>query len=305
MDTIEVLVIESNKKEAQKLSDLLEEHIPQANVRGVAHTVKDAVNKIDRIHPDLVFLNANIPGNDGQLLYDVLKDLQVDIVFTSVNDGNAIETINRTPVDCITGSLDEKMVKTAIMRFYEKHKLQSLSQRFLHSMEAASSNPRIFNKIVIPEAKGFTFVKIGDIVFVEAEGNYSKIQLVAGHNLIATRTLKYFEKLLPRATFYRTHKSYLINLNLINRIVRNDGLKVIMEGGVEVDIADRSRKDFLERVMQGSSAEPPETSHTNGKNGNGNGKNGNGNGNGNHKNGNGKTVSKTAAKPKSKTSSRK
>ena len=108
MNIIDVLLIENNKKEAESLSNILKNSFPEVNVKGIATTIPDAVNKVSSMRPHLVFLNTDLPGKNGVALFEILKDTRTDIIFTTVNDGNALKAITRTALSYLTKPVNEK-----------------------------------------------------------------------------------------------------------------------------------------------------------------------------------------------------
>jgi two-component system LytT family response regulator len=116
-------------------------------------------------------------------------------------------------------------------------------------IENLTNRPTEFSKIVLPDYEGYTMVKIADILYCKADGSYTEVHLLNGKKITTSKLLKVVEELLPEQTFYRTHKSYLVNLNLIKRYNKNDH-QVLMENNVALDVSDRNKKEFIERLLQ-------------------------------------------------------
>jgi two-component system LytT family response regulator len=92
--------------------------------------------------------------------------------------------------------------------------------------------------------------KVSQIMYCEADDNYTKIHTVRGDFLLVSRALKIIEEMLPPRFFFRIHKSYLINLNFVKSYNRNEGHKVTLENGLELEIATRRNEEFMKALTK-------------------------------------------------------
>ena len=93
-------------------------------------------------------------------------------------------------------------------------------------------------------------LKVNNIVYCQAEENYCKIFTNRNEVILVARTLKNIEELLPEELFFRIHKSFLVNMNYIKSYSKTDGYKVMLENGVELDVATRRNDDFLKALTK-------------------------------------------------------
>jgi len=98
-------------------------------------------------------------------------------------------------------------------------------------------------KIIISTMEDTVFLEIDEIVHVSGSSNYSTFYLTGGEKIMASKGLKYFEKMLPKNKFIRSHQSHLINLRFLKRIWHQDGV-IDLSNGEQVPLA-RSRKNEL------------------------------------------------------------
>ena len=121
-----------------------------------------------------------------------------------------------------------------------------------HSKKVASENmvneKMKFKRIAIPTTQGLQFIKIEEIIYLEASVNYTKFYL--SHNLKYTvsKTLKDFEDMLPDDTFLRIHNSYIINKSFVEKYVRGEGGQVILSNGAMLDVSKRKKAGFLKAI---------------------------------------------------------
>jgi two-component system LytT family response regulator len=102
-----------------------------------------------------------------------------------------------------------------------------------------------FSKIVVHVADGYDIVDINNIIFIEALDSYTKLKLTNNVSYVASRSLKDFEELLSEKGFYRVHKSYLINLRHMVKIVKGVSAAVVMSNGVQVPVSARKKDVFF------------------------------------------------------------
>lgn len=105
-------------------------------------------------------------------------------------------------------------------------------------------------KICLPTQKGFTIVKLDEIVYCEAKSSYTVFRFLNHKQAIISKPLSDYEKLLLDASFLRIHKSYLINLIHVKEYLRGEGGNVIMTDGTEIEVSRRKKEQFLLKVKE-------------------------------------------------------
>jgi two-component system LytT family response regulator len=124
----------------------------------------------------------------------------------------------------------------------EKIKASHSLENLFFKMQALNTH---FNKIAISTLEGILFIPVKEIIRVESLNNYSKLYLISGKNIVASKTLKLIEELLMPYRFFRPHKSHLINLEYISKYIRGEGGVIIMADGSEVDVSRQRKQDFM------------------------------------------------------------
>jgi two-component system, LytTR family, response regulator len=124
-----------------------------------------------------------------------------------------------------------------------KKQVELLNQHMRHPKKQVS-------KLAVPTLEGLVFYEIKDIVYLEANSNYTNIYLENKTKVTASKTLKELEELLPQDIFFRTHHSFLINLNYIKRYIKGDGGQIEMQNGAYVDVSRRKKEEFLKAIGQ-------------------------------------------------------
>jgi two-component system LytT family response regulator len=164
-----------------------------------------------------VFLEIHMPGNDGFWLADKLSKLQTEpcIIFVTAFDEYAIEAIKHAAFDFLTKPIDPDILKETISRYLANRHKYSLADK-LESLKTFLKRDRIkFNN-----HHGFTIVKMDDIVYCEADNNYSKAVLSNGKTELITMQLGHVEEKLNKNMFLRINRSVLVNLDFVDSFDR-------------------------------------------------------------------------------------
>ena len=105
-------------------------------------------------------------------------------------------------------------------------------------------------RICIPTQKGFTVVRLDEIVYCEAQRSYTQIHLLNNKSMTASKPLFDYDRILTDTTFLRIHKSFLINLLHVKEYSRGEGGTVIMSNGMEIEVSRRRKELFLAKVKE-------------------------------------------------------
>lgn len=101
-------------------------------------------------------------------------------------------------------------------------------------------------RVALTTGDGLIFVPTSDIIYCEAESNYTNVVLNGGKKILVSKVLKDIDEVLSGPDFYRVHSSFLININRIKKLVRGDGGYIVMDNDAIVNISRSKRQDFME-----------------------------------------------------------
>jgi len=102
--------------------------------------------------------------------------------------------------------------------------------------------------VLINHSKGFTLIDFKDIVWLEASDNYTNLYLNGQKKIVASKTLKEFESILPSADFFRIHRSALINFNFVKEYSNHEGGEVILSDGTRVQVSKARIQEFADFI---------------------------------------------------------
>jgi len=248
------IIIDDESKARILLKAMLERYGPSLEVVADCADLPTGVKAINKLNPDLVFLDIEMPGHSGLELMDFFEgsELNFDVIFTTAYSEYALQAFRFSAIDYLLKPLQPQQLQDAIARFEKKSVKESAKRlEVLKSnlSEGENSNDR---RIVIPIGQSLKFIWLKDIILLKGEGAYSEIFLKDGTKLLVSKNLKYFEDLLfDLPKFVRTHKSYIINMDEVLEYSKSSGGMIIMTGNFSAGISAEKIDDFLKRMQQG------------------------------------------------------
>lgn len=244
---VSTLIIDDEAKGRLALREKLSAYCPQIKVVAEATNGQEALLLIQQHQPKLIFLDIEMPRMNGFEMLNELPEKNFHIIFTTAYDQYAIKAIKYAAFDYLLKPIDIEELQTAVAKVSAEENNQTKKQiELLHQNIQHPKNK--LNKIAIPTLEGLLFYDINDIVYLEANSNYTNIYLNNKTKITASKTLKDFEELLPEDIFFRTHHSYLINLNYIKRYIKGDGGQIELQNGTYVDVSRRKKEEFLKAI---------------------------------------------------------
>lgn len=241
------IIIDDEAKGRLALKEKLNRYCPDIELLAEASNGKEGIAAIEQYHPKVIFLDIEMPGMSGFDMLTQLPDKNFHIIFTTAYNQYAIKAIKYAAFDYLLKPIDIEELKEAVIKINAQEKNQTDQQ--LGSLQENLLHPKKkLNKLAIPTLEGLLFYNIEDIIFLEANSNYTNIFFNNGQKVLASKTLKDFEELLPVEIFFRPHHSYIINLNCIKKYIKGDGGQIEMQNGVYIEVSRRKKEEFLNLI---------------------------------------------------------
>ena len=242
-------VIVDDEGPARKLiREYLAAH-PQVEVLADCKDGQSAVEAINRLGPDLVFLDVQMPGWNG---FDVLDHLKVIpmIIFCTAYEKYAIRAFEVSAVDYLLKPYDRQRFDQAIGRALErKTPLEETAARMMDLMDSLRKERSYAARLFIKLRGRVVPLDVSKIEWIEAQGDYAQIHSDDGKYL-ASQSMKKLESMLDPSTFVRIHRSSLINLNRLRQLRQTESgnYEVQMSSDAILPVS-RSRVHQLEKWM--------------------------------------------------------
>ncbi|OFX21553.1 MAG: hypothetical protein A2041_02490 [Bacteroidetes bacterium GWA2_31_9b] len=245
------IIIDDEKNARETLEKIIERYfITKIKVLHSASSVKEGVFAINKSNPDIVFLDIEMPEENGFKLFEYFDIINFEVIFTTAYKQYAIDAIKFSALDYLLKPINYIDLRDVLIRLEKKQKKSSNTAQIEAFLSNINNEPGNFNKIALPTLDGFQLQKVSNIVFCQAEENYTKIFTNRNEAILVARTLKNIEEMLPAEIFFRIHKSYLVNMNYIKSYSKIDGYKLTLENGVTLDVATRRNEDFIKALTK-------------------------------------------------------
>ncbi|AXY73249.1 DNA-binding response regulator [Paraflavitalea soli] len=245
---INTIIIEDEEKSLYVLHELIRQQATDLIVCGTASHTGPAVELIETNTPDLVFLDVRIADGTG---FDVLRRLShrnFELIFFTAYNHYALEAFRFAAIDYLLKPIGIQEFEEAVDRV--RKRIGDKQRRFatdtlLHNLAQQQQQHK---KINIATLNGYEFIELSNIVWCKSDNTYTTFYLTDSSKVSSSRNLGYYEDLLNRSNFCRIHHSVMINMQLIKSYVKGKGGYVIMADGTELDISQRRKGEFLDRL---------------------------------------------------------
>ena len=209
-------------------------------IAGTANNLENGVELIKRTKPDLIFLDIEMPGKNGLAIYDYFEKPDFKIIFMTAYPQYAIEALKKSASDYLLKPLNIIELKDSLRKVVKQIEQNWQEEEFREKMNFLSSVEIDGKNILLEVEGGFIMENTGNIEYAYAHQSYSVIVTHTKKEIIVTKPLKQLQVLLPENQFYRTHKSYLINIFFIKKFVRMSESYVFMKSGVRIPVSVRT-----------------------------------------------------------------
>jgi len=248
---VRTVVIEDEQRSRTMLLGMLHEHCRQINVVAEADTVKTGVAAIIQHKPQLVFMDIELKSETSFEILEQLPEIDFELIFTTAFDHYALKAIKFCAIDYLLKPIDVDELRIAVSKAEKR-----LDREFMNkNLEALVNNIRSGSpsnhKIALSTLEGLLFVYVSDIIYCESSGPYTKFFFKQADKIVTSKHLKEYENLLSGHDFFRIHKSYLVNLQEIEKYIRGEGGQLIMSNGAIVSVS-KQRKDAFLSIYSGS-----------------------------------------------------
>lgn len=244
---LRAVLIDDEESSLNSLRQKILQHCPEIEIIASCNIPETGIEMINTLHPDLVFLDIEMPVINGFTLLQRVKNRNFELIFVTAYDHYAIKAIRYSALDYLVKPVEVTELKEAVKRSLEKKK-NLPNQRLELLLEHAANEKKQFKNLALPTQEGLQFVKVRDIIYLEASGNYTKFHMVNNNKYMASKTLKDFEEMLPNDIFIRIHNSSIINKEYVIKYVRGEGGQVVLYKDIVLDVSKRKKAIFLKAV---------------------------------------------------------
>ena len=220
---IRAVLVDDEQGARMHLAERLAAH-PGIEIVGEADRAMAAIDLIQRLKPDVIFLDVQMPGGTGFSLLPLLGEITPtpEVVFVTAYDKYALKAFETNALDYLTKPVSSPRLAITVERLQNR----LLATGVTPKDEAESSTParplEMRDFVLLREKTSFRMVETGEICAVEAEADYTHIYLADGHKAFLRKRMSQWEEELPAPPFFKISRRLLLNTQRIKQIVAND-----------------------------------------------------------------------------------
>ncbi|WP_316737589.1 LytTR family DNA-binding domain-containing protein [Pedobacter aquatilis] len=251
MTTLKAIIVDDEEFARSSLFFLLQQNCPEVEITGIARSVAEAKEILAHHSINLIFLDIAMPGGNG---FELIPDAQLHnaaVIFTTAYDQYALKAIKANALDYLLKPIDIDELKVAVEKVtshIKLHQANNYKDERVTNLASSLSIRSEIRKLTLPYGQGFKMIDVDDIIYIEADSNYSVFHLNNHDKITVSKVLREFEELLPSEQFVRIHKSSIINLNHLKEYNSKNGLQAFLKNGESINVSRRRASDFFEKI---------------------------------------------------------
>lgn len=244
---IKTIIIEDEHQSAEVLKLMLKDFSDVIEITDSCNTPAKGIESIQKHSPGLVFLDIEMPKMNG---FDMLKKIDVIdfyIIFTTAYNKYAIDAIKISALDYLMKPIEKDELAKSIHKCRQNLEQKNIGEKIDVLLKNVSQHSALDKTLTLTSLDGIRFIKMKDIIRLEAKGRYTKFYLLNQETILTSRTLGDFEEALSANEFFRIHETHIVNLLFIDRFHKGNSY-VLLTDKTELPIARRRKEDFMKLI---------------------------------------------------------
>jgi two-component system LytT family response regulator len=239
---IKSVIVEDELAAREALKSYLQKYCPQIELIGEAHNSKDGIKIINDLHPQLVFLDVEMPYGNAFDVLEGCKDIHFETIFVTAFSEYSLKALNQSAAYYLLKPVNIEELIIAVNKVQQhvlNHEILNRNNIIIENYRNKSPESQ---QIILPTLEGFEVAKVSDIMRLKGNGNFTDIYFTDGTKKMICRFLKHFDEILDKP-FLRIHKSHIINMNFVKSY--NKGGFVTLTNDSEIELSATYKAQFL------------------------------------------------------------
>ncbi len=207
------------------------------------------VKAVSELHPDLIFLDIQMPKLTGFEMLELLDELP-EIIFTTAYDEYAIKAFEMNAVDYLMKPFSRERFKQALQKVFDRMEAKKSGNKAVKKLlKEVKTDSKALTKIFVKTGSHIDVVPVEEILHIRAEDDYVEINTRKG-KFLKKETMNYLENNLPQDTFLRVHRSSIVNLNEIDKIEKygKESYLLILKTGERINVSKSRIKSLRNQL---------------------------------------------------------
>lgn len=242
---IKASIIDDELHCLESLQALIKKYCPTIEILEVYSSSKAGLLGLRQNPPDILFLDVEMPWMNGIEMLKAMGDVKFKVIFTTAHNQYAVQAFRLSAIDYLLKPINQKDLSEAVSRIsLEDTNMNEGIQHLTYNLE----NPEIRHRVAIPSRDGLDFILIENIIYCEADSNYTHIYLMNDKHIIMSKPLKDLDLQLRPYNFCRIHHSYLINLNHLIKYIRGNAGYVVLVNNKSLNVSRAKKQELLSKL---------------------------------------------------------
>ena len=246
---MKAFIVDDEQTVIDVISTFLADSFPNIEILGFAHSVKNAVNGITSLNPDIVFMDIELADGTG---FDVIRSFvnpQFKVIFVTAFDQFAVQAFRYSAVDYILKPINPNELYEAVSKSQKDIETKGDQVELTTLIHNISSSSNQEKRIVLRTSNDIHLINTSEVIRIESDGPYSHFILQYGSRVTVSQNLKHYEEILTSLGFFRCHQSHLVNIFYINKYHKAEGGMLILKDGSSIPVSFR-KKDSLFKLFE-------------------------------------------------------
>ncbi|MBS7786204.1 response regulator transcription factor [Flavobacterium sp. CYK-55] len=239
---MKTIIVDDEPKARSILHNLITEHCKGIEIVGQAQNIKEAVKLINSQTVELVFLDVEMPNENGFALFDYFERPTFETIFCTAYSAYALNAFEVSAIDYLLKPVSISKLQNAIEKAIKSRGQNQILERVNALRDNITVNQ--LQKIALPLSDGLFFIKVEDILYFEADGSYTYVITLKDKYMVSKKIKEFNDLLENDHRFYRVHRSYLVNIQQIKKYSKKDGANLVFENNQSIPVAREKRSDF-------------------------------------------------------------
>lgn len=240
-------VIVDDRNSIREFITQLLSNMDDIEVVGEAENVENAISVINTKKPDLILLDIQLPDGNGFEILEGLTYTDYRVIFVTSHEEFALKAFKYSALDYVVKPIDPEVFYASIEKAKSHFSAGDQQLKIQSLIENLTSN-KTTKKLVLNTQETVHVVNSEEITRCESDGSYTLVYFQE-RKIMISRKLKDFEEMLSGLSFYRSHRSHLINLNFVDRYEKKDGGYIIMKDNTSVPLSAAKKEEFFELLV--------------------------------------------------------
>lgn len=246
---LKAIIIDDEKSACELIEAILADKCPEIEVVTSLNSAFEAIQEINRIEPDLIFLDIEMPFASGFDVLEAIPDRKFDVIFITAFNQYAIKAFKFSAADYLLKPLDEKEIVSAVKKVVAKRNSNREKDERIDVLLKNIQSEKT-KKIALYLNENMEFINLDKIVRLEADTRYTYIYFAKDPRQLVTKNIGEFEDLLCDKGFFRVHKSHIVNMEFVKSISKKAGAHLTMQDGTEIAVSRRKLEDFVNEMKK-------------------------------------------------------